>query len=375
MEPGVEHPPARSRREWLLVAAVAGTAVAEAVVRDDLLWRPVALVFGLALALTMPWRRVRPLATVAVAFGTLAVIDLASALAADGPFFPYAGTFVLVLLYALMRWGTTRQAVIGSVIVSLEWLVAVTTDFSGVADAIGGLFVLLFVAALGVAVRYRSIVRTQEFERVRLHERDTLARELHDTVAHHVSAIAVQAQAGRFLAGAQDLGGAERALEVIEEEASRTLAEMRAMVGSLRRDDGRPPESVQRGVADLERLTTAEGADGLRVDVERRGDLDDLRPSIEAALYRVAQESITNARRHARNATRVHVLVAGDTESVRLSVGDDGEQVLSHGRSPGYGLLGMAERVALLGGTLEAGPGPEHGWAVRAMIPRQGDPR
>lgn len=72
--------------------------MAEVLVRDDLLWRPVALLFGLALAFTMPWRRARPLATVAVAFGTLAMIDLASALTADAPFFPYAGAFVLVLL-------------------------------------------------------------------------------------------------------------------------------------------------------------------------------------------------------------------------------------------------------------------------------------
>ena len=208
-------------------------------------------------------------------------------------------------------------------------------------------------------------------EQVRFHEREVLARELHDTVAHHVSAIAVQAQAGRFLAGSRDLDGAARALEVIEAEASRTLAEMRSMVGSLRLGDGTPEVFAHHGVTDIGGLATVEGDRGLRIEVEQCGDLDELRPSVGAALYRVAQESVTNAKRHARHATRVHVLVDGGSDTVRLSVSDDGERGLSDSRVPGYGLVGMAERVTLLGGTLEAGPGPDHGWTVHAVIPRR----
>jgi hypothetical protein len=368
MEPDGESPPVRVWRDWLLVAGVAGTAMAEVVVRDDMVWRPVGVVFGLTLALTMLWRRDRPLAVVALGFGGLMVVDLAALFVGGEPFSLYAGMFLVVLVYSLFRWGTSRQTATGLAIVLLEWLVAVTTDFPGVADAGGGLVVLLFPAALGVLVRYRRIVRTQRFERVRFHERDMLARELHDTVAHHVSAIAIQAQAGRFLASSRDLDGAARALEVIEGEASRTLAEMRSIVGSLRRGNGTPEVFAQRGVTDIEGLATT---DGLRIDVEQCGDLDDLRPSVEAALYRVAQESITNAKRHARHATRVHVLVDGGTDTVRLSVSDDGERGLSNSRVPGYGLVGMAERVTLLGGTLEAGPGPDHGWTVHAVIPRR----
>jgi signal transduction histidine kinase len=250
----------------------------------------------------------------------------------------------------------------------------VTTDFTGAVDATGGLVVLLFAAALGVSIRYRRIVRTQQFEQVRSNERETLARELHDTVAHHVSAIAIQSQAGQLLARSRDLGGASEALKVIEEEASRTLSEMRAMVGTLRHDNGASPLFVQRGVSDIEQLATAEGAPGPRIDVEQRGDLNDLRPSVQAALFRIAQESMTNAKRHARHATRVHILVAGDTDTVRLSVTDDGVRSPSGPRRPGYGLMGMAERATLLGGTFEAGPGPERGWTVRALIPREGNP-
>ncbi len=186
----------------------------------------------------------------------------------------------MVLVYSVFRWRTNRQAAVGSAIVLSQWLVSVTTDFPGAGDAVGGMVVLLLPAALGVLVRYRRIVRAQPFERVRFHERELLARELHATVAHHVSAIAIQAQAGQFLAGAGDLDGAAKALDVIEEEASRTLTEMRVMVGSLRRSDGTPQVLAQRGVADLDGLATG----GPRVDVEHRGDLDDLRPSVRAGL-------------------------------------------------------------------------------------------
>lgn len=373
LEPDVEKPPVRVWRDWLLFAAVAGTTVVEVFVRDGMVWRPIAIVLGGTLALTMLWRRTHPLAMVAVGFGGFLLVDLATVFAGADPFYLFAGTCVLVLVYALFRWGTTGQALIGLLIVLLEWFVATASDFSGATDAVGGLVVLLFAAALGVSIRYRSIVRAHQYDRVRFHEREVLARELHDTVAHHVSAIAIQAQAGQVLAKTPDPGGAAEALKVIEDEASRTLTEMRDIVGSLRRRNGTPQVLVQHGVADIDRMATAEGAHGPRIDVEHHGDLDDLRPAIGAALYRVAQESITNAKRHARHATRIHVIVAADAGTVHLTVSDDGERNVPKLKPSGYGLVGMAERVTLLGGTLEAGPHTDHGWVVQATIPRQGD--
>jgi signal transduction histidine kinase len=373
-EPAVEKPPVRVWRDWLLAVGAAATAIAEVSVRTGVAYRAVALLFGLTLSLTMLWRRTRPLAMVTIGFGAIVVMDVVSVLLTGRPFTSYASGFVVVLVYSLFRWGTVRQVTIGLVVVLSEWFVSVATDFTGVTDAGGGLVVLLFPAALGVAIRYRRIVRTQQFDRVRFHERETLARDLHDTVAHHVSAIAIQAQAGQVHARSKDLGAAASALEVIEAEASRTLAEMRSIVGSLRGESGSAHPRVQHGIADIERLATAEGAPGVRIDVEHRGDLDDLRPSVQAALYRVAQESITNATRHARHATRVHVLLAGGSDTVQLSVSDDGGRGPSHPRPPGFGLVGMAERVTLLGGTLEAGPRTDHGWTVQATIPRQGNP-
>ncbi len=100
------------------------------------------------------------------------------------------------------------------------------------------------------------------------------------------------------------------------------------------------------------------------------GDLDGLRPLVGAAIYRIAQESVTNAVKHARHATRIDVRVTGHDDAVRLTVRDDGDGVPSGaGRSPGYGLAGMTERATLHGGTLEPGPGPGRGCLFTATLP------
>jgi signal transduction histidine kinase len=158
---------------------------------------------------------------------------------------------------------------------------------------------------------------------------------------------------------------------VIEEAASRALADLRALVGALR-DRDEADLAPQRGVVDIERLAHGPG-DGPRVDVQLVGDLDGLRPLVGAAIYRIAQESVTNALRHARHATRIDVHVAGHDDAVRLTVHDDGDAVSSvPDSSAGYGLVGMGERAALLGGTLQAGPGSDSGWTVTAVLPRDG---
>ncbi|MDX2561282.1 sensor histidine kinase [Streptomyces sp. TX20-6-3] len=199
----------------------------------------------------------------------------------------------------------------------------------------------------------------------RSEERVGLARELHDMVAHHVSAIVVQAQAGRAMAGQRPEAALE-ALAVIEGEASRTLAEMRVMVRVLR--DGAPAEyAPQPGVADL--VSLARRAPVPVVDVELPDELDELPPQVDSAVYRLAQEALTNALRHARNASRVEIRVVGGEGRLRLRVTDDGQVDPARSVNHGFGLLGMTERVQLLGGTLRAGPGPEGGWTVDAELP------
>lgn len=221
------------------------------------------------------------------------------------------------------------------------------------------------IVALAAVFRYRAdLWRRQQWE-IRNQERVALARELHDTVAHHVSAIAVQAQAGGVVAGIQPERAAE-VLAAIESEASRTLAEMRSMVRVLREDESADYAPL-RGVADLAGLARTDAVPTVEVSV---GDgLTQLSPAVDAALYRLAQESLTNAVRHARGATRVGIQVCRSGDSVRLRVSDDGQTSQGPTPEPGFGLLGMAERAQLLGGSFSAGPAPDGGWVVEAVLP------
>lgn len=366
-EPRPAQPPGPVRRDWALVAVVAAWSVIEALLRNGLAWRPLVLAVSFVVVLTLPWRRTHPLRAVVVAFGTLLAFDVSRIAVVDGTGLASIAA-VLLLPYALFRWGAGHEAMLGLGLI-LVWL-AVThiADPTPPAEVVAGFAFFLLSAASGAAIRFGANARARAIEQVKLRERSDLARELHDAVGHHVSAIAIQAQAGRALAASQP----DRALSVlatIEEAASRTLAEMRAIVGVLR--DGAEPElSPQAGVGDIRRLARDdEGAP--HVGVQLTGDLDDLTPAVEVALYRIAQEAVTNALRHARDATRIEVTINGEGRQVRLTVHDDGAPS-SGGQASGYGLVGMTERANLLGGTLRAGPAPAGGWQVDAAFPRDG---
>jgi signal transduction histidine kinase len=378
-EPRVPDAPRRVWRDWALVSALVPVVVLEGAFREDLVWRALSMAVALALLPTLLWRRTHPLQSVAAAFGLVAVMQGASLILGDDWRGLDATVFVILLVYALFRWGSGRDAVIGLAILSIPLLLsAFDAQMHSDADEIllsdvaeGALFVLL-VAAVGASVRYADKARRRGMDQMKLLEREQLARELHDTVAHHVSAIAIRAQAGRVVASTDPTAAVE-ALAVIEQEASRTLAEMRTMVGALRQGE-EPDLTPQRGVAQVEGLATSPG-ERPRVEVELSGDLDGLRPSVDAAIFRLAQESITNAVRHARHATRVKVAVRGEPDCVRMTVHDDGDPGPFDPRTAtGFGLVGMAERAKLLGGTLEAGPTRNRGWTVTAVLPRGARP-
>jgi signal transduction histidine kinase len=373
-EPRAAAPPMRVWRDWALVAVLVATSVLEGILRTDVAWRPVALVFAVALVFPLLWRRTHPLAVAAVLFGAVIALNLVT-LTIDGPGTSvglYTMIYVLLVPYALLRWGSGREVMIGLSIIVVAGLLGIASDFNGFGEAIAGFVFLMFPAVLGALVRFWTTSRTREIDQVRLREREQLARELHDTVAHHVSAMVIRAQAGRVVA-TTDPGAALDALRVIEDEGSRTLHEMRMMVGALR-DRENADLAPQNGIADIERLAGSLDH-GPQVQVRLTGDVGALSPVVGAATYRIAQESVTNALRHARNATRIDVQVDGGDDAVRLTVRDDGEPVHASSVAPGYGLVGMTERAALLGGTLAAGPGPDHGWVVDAVLPREGPSR
>ena len=371
-EPRAPDPPAPLRRDWVLVAAVLTAGLLETILRNDVVWPVVVVVAVVAPAVCLPWRRSHPVAVTATVFGSIALGDAALLLGTGERTELYTALYVLLLPYALFRWGSGAEAATGIALV-LAWNTALAAASGTLGELASGAPVLLLPMALGASMRYRARYRLGEHGQMRLREREQLARELHDTVAHHVSAIAIRAQAGRAMAASRPEAAVD-ALEVIEEAASRTLADMRSLVGALR--DGDEAElAPQGGVADLRRLGRNTHG-GPAVEVRFAGDLDDLPPLVGAAIYRIAQEAITNAVRHARHATRVDVNVTGDRERVRMTVRDDGDAVPSGGeRLSGYGLVGMTERAALLGGTLHAGPDDGGGWTVAAELPRNGRPR
>lgn len=362
-EPRAPDPPARTWWDWALVVAALVAAVAEAALRPDVPARPLATVVALLVIPVLLWRRTHPLLATAVGFGGAMVLHLPMFL--DGVADAGLNSMVVVLLlpYSLYRWASGPEALVGTAIVAVPAGLGLATSET-LGDVIGGTTVLVAAFALGAAMRYRAVARQREVQQVRTLERGELARELHDTVAHHVSAIAIQAQAGRAVA-ATDPGSAVEALAVIEAEASRTLYEMRTMVRVLR--DGETADyAPQRGISDLDELTRMSPL----VRVHRGGDLAGLPQPVEMAVYRICQEAVTNAIRHALNATTVTVEVTGDVGVVRLCVHDDGEAARP-ATAGGYGLLGMAERAKLLGGACQAGPDPTGGWTVEATLPRE----
>ncbi|WP_250403710.1 sensor histidine kinase [Streptomyces cellostaticus] len=366
-EPRPPGAPGRVWRDWALLASGLGGVVLEATLREDVVWRPVAVVFAVWLCVLPMWRRTRPLAVVGLGFGAMILLQVASLAAAPRePVGLYTGLVVLVLVYALPRWGSGPEIVLGGAVVLAASALCSVTDGTPVVENVVGFVFLLLPGAVGAAVRFRVTARERQLEQVRSREREQLARELHDTVAHHVSAMVIIAQAGRVLAG-PDPSAAVEALEGVEEEGARTLEEMRAMVAALR-DRGVGAElAPPAGVADLERLVRTPGG-RLRVDLGLDGELDALPPAVDAAVYRIVQESVTNALRHAVDATELVVRVAAERHSVRVSVRDNGRRT-GRGRD-GYGLTGLRERATLLGGTLRAGPGTDRGWHVEAELPR-----
>ncbi len=363
-EPRPPHPPPRGWRDWALMAAIVVLAVLEGALRSGP-WPVVPVLVAVGLAPMMLWRRTRPLLMVAIAFGVSALAPLLT-----GGVLPdlYALGFVLILPYALFRWGSGREAVIGSVVMIVKVGLSAVLGQITVGDALAGFVVLSTAVAAGAALRYRARARMRELDQVKLLERERLARDLHDTVAHHVSAMAIRAQAGLATMAAHPDAAAD-ALRVIEAEASRTLAEMRTMVRTLRHTE-RADLAPSPRIADLGQLAGRDDA-GPVVDVRIVGDVDGVATPVGTAIYRLAQESVTNARRHARHATRIEVRVVADEAAVHLHVSDDGDTGAGH-PSPGFGLIGMMERADLLGGVCRAGPGPDRGWTVTAVLPRAG---
>lgn len=227
--------------------------------------------------------------------------------------------------------------------------------------------VLAVAAAMGVVLRWADRNREITADVARREERMAIARELHDGVAHHVSAIVIQAQAALAVA-ADDPAPLRAALENIEQSGADTMASMRRLVDALRTDDA--PLVPTAGVEDIRDLVDQARRDGL--DVELAIDAGAITTAIAPSVYRIVQESLTNVRRHGREVTEVEIEIRATDGGTQVTIADDGAP--ADRQNNGHGLTGMSERVAALGGHFWAGPRPGRGWSVRAWIPLEKRP-
>ena len=214
-----------------------------------------------------------------------------------------------------------------------------------------------------VAVRHG---REQEMLRRSSEERLRIARELHDVVAHSIAVINVQANTALHLVDRQP-DRARMALSAINDVSKQALAELRSMLGLLRQVEEDAPLAPAPSLSRLTDLVAAMGASGLVVQVEQRGDLAGLPVEVDVAAYRIVQEALTNTARHSGTHDARVMIVRAESE-LRVVVDDGGAAAPGTGR-PGNGILGMTERAETLGGELAAGPRPDGGFRVRAVLP------
>jgi signal transduction histidine kinase len=281
----------------------------------------------------------------------------------------------LCALYALTVWTPPRRFALGTGLLLLGF----GADAAGPHGFAGGGAVFFGVVMLAVMLLVRRVLGDRE-RRVELAERERdlagreavvaerarIARELHDVVAHSVSVMVVQAQAGpRLLAESERAHEAFRSIETTGREA---LVELRRLLGVLRGGEKHAATAPQPGLASIETLVEQVREAGLRVDVRVEGEPAALPPGIDLSAYRIVQEALTNTLKHAGRA-EAEVIVRYETAAVELEILDNGVGPHTRANGSGHGLVGMHERVALYGGLLETGSRNGHGFAVRARLP------
>ena len=206
-------------------------------------------------------------------------------------------------------------------------------------------------------------------ERATAEERSRIARELHDVVAHSVSVMVVQASGVRRLLK-PDQEREREALVSVEQIGRQALTEMRRMLGVMRTGEDQPAAlAPQPGLQHLDRLIAQVEEAGLPVTLHIEGERPDLSPGVDLSAYRIVQEGLTNALRHAKGA-HADVVIRYIDGLVQLEITDDGVGS-PNGTPGGHGLVGMRERVAVYGGTLEAGPREGGGFVLRAVLPME----
>jgi len=330
--------------------------------------------FACALVASAVLLRRWPLTALAVILGgSVATVALKPVMPASAVQIPIAGAVCIEICY-LAATRTRRVSATGLAMVGAVLLIPVSGGVD-LAPFRGGVAVVTIIAWLiGYSIRQAQaqaeLRRAQAAAQTEMAERLRIARELHDIVAHSIGIIAIQAGAGRRVFDARP-AEARDALAAIEATSRETLSGLRRMVTGLRRaESGLGPEQAPLdpapGLAGIERLAATTLDAGVQVDVDWCGSREPLPADIDLSAFRIIQEAVTNVVRHAGTS---QCLVSIDQQDGQLSI-----EVTDSGRGAGvagtgYGITGMRERAALLGGEFSAGPRPDGGFRVAARLP------
>jgi signal transduction histidine kinase len=345
--------------------------------------RPLGALVAVVVPATVAWRRRWPLA-----MGVVAVLATAAVFISGGQDYNIAvGIGWMCALYAIAVWTDIRGFLIGFGALTAGNVASLASPRQSVSAT------LQFTVIPGVAMLIaRRAIRDRELEaqthaaRAELAEREhelranqaiaeeraRIARELHDLVAHNVSVMVIQAGAERHALGDGDTSTRET-LGSIEQAGRQALIEARRLLGVLRRGDEREELEPQPSLAQVQFLVEQVQRAGLPVALSIEGDAVVLPAGVDLCAYRIVQEGLTNALKHAGPA-HAEVVVRYATDALEVAVSDDGAGAAhangnGTARSAGHGLIGMRERVALYGGELATGPRDGGGFAVRARLP------
>jgi len=363
---------ARRHGDLLLAAGIVALAQAEIWTADELSMSQTLLLAGASLALggLLVFRARFPLVMGCAMLG-VALLEGWLPEAHGGE---WIGLFVLLGVYTVAAHTSGWRTAIAAALTLATGLVVLMGDPDNV--DLGGILFFGFLFgtpwAAGRAIRHRRLRETQlerekaEAEAAIAEERTRIARELHDVVAHAISVIVLQARGGRKLLD-DEPEETRHALDAIERTASQALVEMRRLLGLLRESDEQLRLAPQPTLARLDDLVAQVREAGLPVEVAIEGKPAELPPGVDLSAYRIVQEALTNALKHAGPATARVTVRYGDDE-LDLEVSDDGTGS-GNGGGAGQGLAGIRERVAVFGGDVQAGSRPEGGYAVRARLP------
>ncbi|XVQ88045.1 sensor histidine kinase [Microbispora siamensis] len=340
---------------------------------------PGLLLLSAALIVPLIWRRDHPREV----FAVVATVSLVQWLL-DVVILP-ANIAVLVAVYGVasrctLWWALAAGAVaeFGLLLAMLRW----SPDAGQAWPSSSAFIVAVWIAGIYANTRRRYVEglveraeraeweRDQQARIAAAAERARIARELHDVVAHNVSVMVVQAD-GAGYALDSDPEQARRALQAISATGRQALAEMRRLVGVLRQDAGSPAEEYapQPGVAQLGDLIRQVRDSGLPTEFTVSGTAQTLPEGEQLAVYRIVQEALTNALKHGGPGTRAWVEMTYGRGEIELRISDDGRGAAAPRLVGGHGLIGMRERAAMYGGSVEAAPRPGGGFRVVVRIP------